>query len=131
MSIEIELYEPSPDPVRAKEGFVQHVGNRKISAIYNDLRKRLEKANLLHEIEYFEVMAGVDATAEFPKYRWIACYAVPGTSEGWYIHVDANKDDKRTLIFLGKVLGGSDDLKLSGYDYALKIAGECAKALNE
>ena len=131
MTIEIELYEPSDDPEKAQQGYLRHVGNRKISEIYDELRAVLTKQGLHHEWEYFSIMSGVNSADPFPEYRCIACWAVPGGSEGWYIHVEAVKDDKRTLVYLGKVLGRSDNFKLSGYDYALKIAGECAKALNE
>jgi hypothetical protein len=40
------------------------------------------------------------------KARWIACYAVTGTSEGHSVHVDAIATDGRHALFLGKTFEG-------------------------
>jgi hypothetical protein len=47
------------------------------------------------------------------RYRWIACYAVTGGSEGHYIHVDRlylkgpyDRDFTREPLFLAKTFGG-------------------------
>lgn len=55
--------------------------------------------------------------AEFPVgYRWIASYAVTGTSEGWYVHTTAvyqREDDegdyeRHNPLFLGKTFKGME-----------------------
>lgn len=63
------------------------------------------------------------AVATWPdRYRWIACYAVTGGSEGHYIHVDIVYDDKRRdLVFLGKTF--------QGMGHAQKMAAKCAEEL--
>ena len=38
--------------------------------------------------------------------RWVACYAVTGTSEGHYVHVDGIAEDGRHALFLGKTFEG-------------------------
>jgi len=40
-----------------------------------------------------------------PHTHWIACYAVKGSSEGWYVHVDLIRSDdldRRILVLLAK-----------------------------
>lgn len=41
----------------------------------------------------------------FPEGR-IACFAVPGGSEGWYTHVEVLLDGKTRLVFLCKTFDG-------------------------
>lgn len=62
------------------------------------------------------------------RYRWIACYAVTGGSEGHYVHVDRlylEKEYDRTFtiepILLIKTFGG--------YDRACQIAAHIGKRL--
>lgn len=67
-------------------------------------------------IEYFSVsLDWKDARGDQPigRYRWIACYAVTGGSEGHYVHVDrvylAHEYDREfthEAIFLYKTFGG-------------------------
>jgi hypothetical protein len=65
---------------------------------------------------------GNDET-EIPRFKWLACWAIPGANEGYYIHVETiDNEGKRTLILLGKILVGP-------FDVALEIANEIAKFL--
>lgn len=61
----------------------------------------------------------------FPQGRWLACYAVTGSNEGHYIHVDAIVDhgnDRHVVsIFQGKTFGGREA--------AYRIAAKCADLL--
>jgi hypothetical protein len=60
---------------------------------------------------------------QIPRFKWLACWAVPGANEGYYIHVETiDNEGKRTLILLGKILVGP-------FDVALEIANEIAKFL--
>ena len=60
-------------------------------------------------------------TEAFPRWRWLACYAVTGDSEGWYVHVDVISGDSRKLLFLCKTF--------ADMDAAYKIAKRCAELL--
>lgn len=58
---------------------------------------------------------------------WVACYPVTGKSEGYYIHVATigpgheTGEEKHTIVFLGKTF--------QGFDFAARVANECARAL--
>jgi hypothetical protein len=70
--------------------------------------------------EYFSPAASYSLAADaarlaqpIGRYRWIACYAVTGGSEGHYIHVDrmylkreCDRDFTREPLFLVKTFGG-------------------------
>lgn len=75
--------------------------------------------------EYFSVAAtdrSKDQSVWPSKYKWIACYAVTGGSEGHYIHIDAvTPDEPSRGLFLGKTF--------LGMDHAQKIASMCSKEL--
>jgi hypothetical protein len=54
-------------------------------------------------------------------YRWLACYAVTGTSEGHYIHVELignTQPEKRLRLWLGKTFSGM----LHAYQVAALLA---------
>jgi hypothetical protein len=48
---------------------------------------------------------------EPPYTRWIACYAVPGGSEGWHVYVDLIRGDRldRRLLMLSAKFWRLDD----------------------
>lgn len=126
--IEIEKYEPHPE----KKGYLIYTGNISIKEVYKQLKERLEKDGLLPD-EYFSISCSYDykEDAPFPdNYRWIACYAVTGGSEGHYIHVDIlaplelspiKTIRESKLIYLGKTF--------QGFDFAARVAVACAKHL--
>ena len=51
---------------------------------------------------------------EPPYTSWIACYAVPGASEGWHVYVDLMREgclDRRLLMLSAKFCDPDDALK--------------------
>ena len=49
-----------------------------------------------------------------PFTRWIACYAMPGASEGWHVYVDLIREDcpdRRLLMLSAKFCDPNDALK--------------------
>ena len=97
---------------------------------------------LWDELDYFDIMAenysgGQEASKQpWPKYRWIACYAVIGSNEGHYVHIDVVYKDNDVIVdphgknqevscqrmmFLGKTF--------AGFDKAWDIARACARHL--
>jgi hypothetical protein len=60
--------------------------------------------------EYFDIYPAVAADQEWPVGR-IVVFAVTGSSEGHYVHVEVLRDDdaSRRLLILGKGFSGADD----------------------
>lgn len=126
--IEIHQYETDAE----NPGYVRYSGNRPVGEVFTELKERLKAENLLPD-EYFDLVypdvVKPKLELEFPRYRWIACYAVTGDSEGHYIHVDAvvprtDLDSpiyQIVMVFLGKTF---QDL-----DFALVVAAACARHL--
>ena len=101
--------------------YMHYSHNRSIGEIFQELKKRLEKDRFLPE-EYFNIAPWQSAEKEFPQWRWIACYAVTGCSEGHYIHVDViASGGERNLLFLGKTFQGKS--------FATKVALACTMHL--
>lgn len=106
-------------------GMCRFSRGRKILDVYTNLRGALTKEGL--EDEYFTIDFDHrgDKDARWPgpgEYRWIACYAVQGSCEGWYYHVDlVGGNIGRRCIFLGKTF--------LGWDHAWKAAKRCAELL--
>jgi hypothetical protein len=117
--IEIAVYEPDEKP-----GYLRYVGNRTIQQIFDELEERLKAENCYPD-EYFDISftnKERSAEQEFPLYRWIACFPVPGSNEGHYIHVEViSPEGEREIIFLGKTF--------QGFEFAAKVAMACAKHL--
>lgn len=82
--IEIELYEPVPD----KPGYSRVRARITTQQLADRVNRVLNEAGLRPD-EYGMRTLGIAGDKQIPPYRWIACYAVTGGSEGWYIHVDA------------------------------------------
>lgn len=127
-TIELDVWAPTiKDGVET--GYVHYVEGRPLAEIYNELRAVLDEQDMIDE--YFSVASDFKReAARWPNgWRWVACYAVTGGSEGHYVHVDVISDVEiggkhvRTsqLIFLGKTF--------RGMDHAQKIAAACATAL--
>ena len=129
-SVEIEVYEPVPD----KPGYCHKVRNKRIGEVFCEVNKKLAEIGcpMSHggkpvdpqdpqvewrwvdpaNAEYWSTSIDVSVDAEFPEYRWIACYVVTGGSEGYYVHVDVipREEGKRSrTIFLAKFLTMQDD----------------------
>jgi len=126
--IEIYLYEPD----REDPGFARYAGTRPVGEVFKELKQRLEAEGLLPEeyfcLEYPEPLKP-KAEAPFPEFRRLACYAVTGANEGYYVHVDAlvpHRDLDPPLLqavplFLGKTF--------QGMDFACRVAASCARHL--
>lgn len=99
---------------------------RPINEVYKETCDMLERIGLYPD-EYFSLSAASDRGGEFPyPYRWVACYAVTGGSEGHYLHVDAiMKDGSRKLVFVGKTLQEGKE----GMDYMYRICAALAEYL--
>jgi hypothetical protein len=112
--IEIQLWEPVPNT----PGYTRVCGARTLWAVLDDIEARLRAMpcpgkdyDLWNSMDYFHIAVDkkyAEPDVEWPKdWRWIACYAVTGSSEGEYIHVDViDREDKRTLLYLGKTFCG-------------------------
>lgn len=102
-----------------------------IRQLYEALRPELEKLD--DAFEYFSISTKHTDTARehepIGRYRWIACYAVTGGSEGHYIHVDRIYEAEPYArqftyepIFLAKTFGG--------YERACQIAAYLGSRLD-
>ena len=105
--------------------------------MFDQLNKELTDEGLIDE--YFDLALWLEhdtstqegrdrADEPLPRnIRWVACWAVTGGSEGWYIHIEfdgANRDtgkSERILFALGKTF--------LGWDHAWKIAKRAAELL--
>ncbi len=100
--------------------------------MFQELKYRLEAEGLLPD-EYFSLeypdLVNPKLEVQFPEYRWLACYALTGTSEGYYVRVDAvvaRRDLDPPLlqavpVFVGKTF--------QGLDFACRVAAACARHL--
>ena len=98
-----------------------------VADVFRLLRDVLQQEDMIDE--YFSLCFETDQTfwKLLEDYRWIACYAVTGGSEGHYIHVDLvhgyDSDYK------GKALHLITGKTFLGLGHALKIANRCAELL--
>jgi hypothetical protein len=98
-----------------------------VADVFRKLRDVLDEEKLIDE--YFSVsnMAEKPFWKLLESYRWIACYAVTGGSEGHYVHVDLiggyDLDGTGTTLHL---ITGKTFLGLA---HAHKIANRCAELL--
>ena len=135
--IEVDIWTPiteEEDPEKAGQGLLKFRGTRPIRPIIEELNARLKADDLATDEYGFTPSAEVKyctcennvasgrahdhawpspfADAEGWAARWIACYAVTGGSEGWYIHIDViqqNRGDvpnRAIRIALAKHFGG-------------------------
>lgn len=116
--IETDVWEADPE----KKGYLKFVRLKSIDEVYKEATQFLKEQFLYDRLDYFNKTN--DKIKEFPKWRWIACYAVVGGSEGHYIHVDAlTTEGKNVQIFLGKTF--------SGMDFALEVSNALTKVFWE
>lgn len=127
---ETERYAPEVDDTGKPTGYTRYVGQ----ALLKDAKAHIERAlkgipteyegesmSLWDTLDYFHTShqdPGVKSeNREFPRCRWVAVFAVEGTNEGMYIHVEAigpinasgiTDHDRRVLLFLGKTFLGFD-----------------------
>lgn len=121
--IEIEVYKP----VEGRPGYSEYSHSRTRIEVLMELNKRLQRKakDLGLELDDgpFSVFAR-DRDLPWPRYRWIAVFAVTGGSEGHYVHVEAinNNENTRELIYLLKTF--------QGLEHAYRIAAIAAKELD-
>jgi hypothetical protein len=110
-----------------ERGIMHEVGKKSYRDLQNFLRVTLRYVTIsggrgLFEVcEYFSLTSRYehDLDAPLPSYRWVACYAVTGGSEGYYVHLDLITDDGSPALKLGRVFTIKT---FSGMDTALEIA---------
>jgi len=109
--IELEEWVPTGD------GMLRYVQGRLMGDIMKELWPHIH-----HLVDEYFNIDHEQVGKRWPKgVRWIACYAVTGGSEGWYVHIDAIFDGQRKMMFLGKTF--------MGMVHARKIADRCADLL--
>jgi hypothetical protein len=98
-----------------------------VADVCTKLRAVLQAEDLIDE--YFSLSIVTDETfwSLNERYRWIACYAVTGGSEGHYIHVDLISGYGED--WTGKALHLITGKTFLGLAHALKIANRCAELL--
>ncbi len=98
-----------------------------VADVCRRLRTVLDEDDLIDE--YFDLSNPIDQTffRLLEDYRWIACYAVTGGSEGHYIHIDLVHGYDRD--YSGKALHLITGKTFLGLDHALKVANRCAELL--
>jgi len=102
-------------------GFLKKERDKTIEEVYLETVNFLKEQGLFDELDYFTIENALKTETPFPRWRWIACYAVVGGNEGHYIHVDAiTSEGKHIMIFTGKTF--------SGMDFALKVSNLLTKA---
>jgi hypothetical protein len=124
--IETEIWVPNPE----KPGYLMLERMKTIGEVYDELEQILKEQGIYGEMDYFGISSGWNGRKQearkqdFPNYRWIACFAVEGGSEGHYIHVEIISAEggkwKREIIFLGKTF--------CGLEHALKVSNICTQA---
>lgn len=127
--IEIEVWEPNPE----KPGYLRFVRMKTVQEVFDELKVRLEAEGLVPD-EYFSI--GVDYSLSGKKYGetpipsdyWrIICFAVRGSSEGYYMHVGLIlKGGQYQDLFLGKTLREGAD----GVNYANQVVSACTRAFH-
>jgi hypothetical protein len=80
-----------------EDGFVVDEKPKTIEKVLEYVLAELKKADVdIGTYDYFNPMSPHPDIDTWPlDYRWIACFAVVGANEGWYIHVVAFKPGKR------------------------------------
>ncbi len=93
------------------------MGEKTVRQVLEDLEKQLNVEGLLDEglspSSWGDSAEFFDQKAKDLRFRWIACFAVTGNSEGWYIHIDLvldgfdeNQQCKTQHLALGKTFRG-------------------------
>jgi hypothetical protein len=89
------------------KGYCINIKPRKLVDIFNDVDRQLKEKypKLCEGIEYFDLFPWHPEIVFWDlDTHWTAVFYVTGGSEGYYIHVEAIKEEARTLLFLGKTL---------------------------
>lgn len=145
--IETEVYKQRMGADGKPTGYLQYVGQRSIGEVFAELKTRLTETATLEDkdmslwdsLDYFDLTWSgkrrLEASDDFPSCRSVAVFAVTGSNEGHYIHVEAvgvreiKKDGSLSkaevvprLIFVGKTF--------SGMSVALEISNTITRAFH-
>lgn len=112
--VEMDEWIPSPEP----PGYLVRKRWRPLGEVGKNLNAALKSLDMLPDEYGMNLDTDMTPDTPCPEHRWIACFAVEGGSEGWYIHVDALTGDHRIPLFLGKTFQGMD----RAYEVARTIA---------
>ena len=125
--IETEIWEPVPD----KPGYVQYVGQRKVSEVFQDLENFLREENLYPD-EYFLLSHDFcrEPDQKMPRIRDVICYAQWGGSEGVYLEVEllAKHPIENQYVRVNFASGKTLDESGKDFDRMQYIAGRIYKA---
>lgn len=82
-------------------------GDTRPAQLGGQIIDRTEQAEFVYESAHVDYDArGVETLDKMlPDWRWIAAYAVPGSNEGYYVHVDVISSAGRKLLVSFKCLG--------------------------
>jgi hypothetical protein len=107
---EAEIYKPHPD----HKGLLKFVGRKKAQELWEEIESLLPYyiPDWKDRFDYIGISAAVDLHSSkdeaIPLYQNIACYVVPGSNEGDYLHVDLiMPGNKIHRLFLGKTFLGA------------------------
>ena len=111
--IELEVWKPNPD----KPGYCMFDRMATVGDVYDRCVEALDQAGLEDDIEGLTIMHPYGRLDDWPRSWFVACFAVRGSSEGHYIHVEAtaltlgeyrHQVDERRLVLLCKTFSGLD-----------------------
>jgi len=88
------------------QGYIINERSRKLRDVFKDVYDTLKRdyPDLAKDIEYFSIFPTLTRERPFPLGARIAIFYVEGSSEGYYVHVEAHDGETRELLFLGKTL---------------------------
>jgi len=98
------------------------LGKRLVKNVHAELRAALRGANLLDNLDYFEISLAMKKreNAPFPHFEWLSC--APVTSDGHhYVYIGTVFKGRHNLIFVGKTS--------KGFQAACEVANRCAHEL--
>lgn len=110
-TIETQVWEKDEGSI-----YMKHVRDRTIGEVYDDLRQAVGEYPEGGD-EYFSPMPHLASQCKWPTGR-IVVFAVTGSSEGDYVHVEVHENDKHTLILLAKTFMGRD----AAWTFARRLA---------
>lgn len=124
----LPVFEPRIFSAPDERGIMHTIAKRTYGDLYRHVKAALAASTLANgevatrEIEYTGLTARFDGheSQQLPDYRWVACYAVTGGSEGYYVHVDLIVD---TLTARGFSLDRTITIKtFASMDVACELA---------
>lgn len=116
--IETDIWEKDKEV----KGLLKFVRYRTINEVFKEVNQFLKEQFLYDGLDYFHISDFQDdkKKLDFPQWRYIACYAVVGSNEGYYIHLDAVTTNGEVVpIFIGKTF--------LGIDFALEVSNALTK----